>query len=129
MIFQLINLSDRAFQRDLQQLLRLNGKFHRQLVHHFLGIAVDNQSDGILGRNTALVAVEHLYFIDFRSGSFMFHYRRIVLHVDVRERVRTASVAQQQAVALRIVAAVGSVLGNLHRTAVAVLAESCRNTF
>ena len=33
----------------------LNGKLHRQLVEHILGITVYDQADSLLGRNTCLL--------------------------------------------------------------------------
>ena len=51
----------------------------------------------------------------------MLHHRGRVAHFDVRERVRAALVAQQQRVALRIVAGVLRGLHDLHHAAVRVL--------
>ena len=47
-------------KRNPQQLLRLDRKFHRQLLQHFLGKAVDDQRDGFLCIQPALHGVEHL---------------------------------------------------------------------
>lgn len=55
----------RAFKSDLKKFLSLDGKFHRELVHHFLGISVDDKSYCLLGGNASLVAVEYLVFVDF----------------------------------------------------------------
>ena len=57
----------------------------------------------------------------------MLHNRRIVLHIDIRECVRPACVAQQQAVALRVIPASCRIFRYFHRTPVAVLAMSGRN--
>ena len=53
------------FERDLQEFLSLDGEFHREFVHDLLRIAVDDQADCILHRDTALLTIEELFFIDF----------------------------------------------------------------
>src|SRR5882672_1450401 len=50
-------LSDRAFQADRDQLLRLDGEFHRQLLQHVLDEAVDHQRGGLFRREPALPAI------------------------------------------------------------------------
>ena len=54
------NLSHCALKRHGKQLLRLNGKFHRELVDYILRITVDDESDGIFCGYSALVAVDKL---------------------------------------------------------------------
>jgi hypothetical protein len=56
--------------------------------------------------DAALVAIEDLVLADLRGRGLVLHARRRVLHLDVRERVRAALVAQQQRIALRVVARV-----------------------
>ena len=51
----------------------------------------------------------------------MLHARCRILDFDVRESVRTALVADQQRVALRVVARTSGVLQDLHHAAVRVL--------
>jgi hypothetical protein len=51
-----------SFERHTEQLLGLDGKLHGQLVEHLLGVAVDDESHGILGGNATLVAIEELVF-------------------------------------------------------------------
>jgi len=46
---RLIILADAAFETHAQELLRLHGKFHRQLPKHLFAEAIDDQSDGVLG--------------------------------------------------------------------------------
>ena len=87
-----------------EQLLRLDGELHRQLLEDFLAEAVDDHVDRVLGRDAALLAVEDLVLADLRRRRLVLHLRRGVLHLDVRERVRAALVAEQQRVALRVVA-------------------------
>src|SRR3954466_8035089 len=39
-------LSNRTFEADRDQLLRLDGEFHRQLLQHVLDETVDHEADG-----------------------------------------------------------------------------------
>ena len=57
-------LSYAAFERNGKKFLGFNRKFHRELVDDFLGIATDNEVDGIFHGNTALLAVEKLVFLN-----------------------------------------------------------------
>src|ERR1700730_6945097 len=51
-------LSDRTFQRDRNQLLRLDREFHRQLLQHVLDKTVDHEADGFFLAQPALHAIE-----------------------------------------------------------------------
>src|SRR6185437_8993265 len=51
-------LSDRSFQRDRDQLLRLDRELHRQLLQHVLDKAIDHETDGLFLRQPALHAIE-----------------------------------------------------------------------
>ena len=99
-------LSHSAFEGYLQQFLCLDGKLHRQFVHHLFGIAVHNQTYRVLQSDTALLAVEELVLVDFAGGCLVFHGGSRVANLHIRERVRTALVAQEQAVALAVVAGI-----------------------
>src|SRR5215467_13038286 len=110
-----------AFERHAQQLLRFNGKLHRQLTEHFLAEAADDQVDGVFGREPALTAVEDLVLADFRRRRLVLDTRGAVLDVEIRERVSAALITDQQRVALRVVARPARVLGDLHETAIRVL--------
>ena len=44
------DLPDRAFERDRDQLLRLDGELHRQLLQHVLDEAVDDERHRLLRR-------------------------------------------------------------------------------
>ena len=57
-------LSHCSFKRHAKKLLCLDGKLHRQLVEHLLGIAVHDEAHGLLGGDATLVAVEELVFAD-----------------------------------------------------------------
>src|SRR5437016_1591328 len=84
-VYPWLKLSDTSFQADAQQLLRFDGKFHRQFLEDFLAKTVDDHVHGVLRRDAALVAVENLVFADLRRGRFVLDARRLVLHLDVRE--------------------------------------------
>ena len=115
-------LSYTSFERDAEELLRLDRKFHRELVHYLAGITVDNQPHGLFGRDAALLTVKELLFTDFTGCRLVFYDCRLVLDVGIRERVRTASRAEQEAVTLAVVARAFRTGRHLHQPAVAVLA-------
>ena len=48
--------ADRPFEGYGEKLLGFDGEFHRQFVHDLLGIAVDDESNGLFGRYSALIA-------------------------------------------------------------------------
>src|SRR5881396_241257 len=57
-------LSNAALQGDAQELLRFDGKFHRQLPEDLLAEPADDHVDRVFGRQPALPAVEDLVFSD-----------------------------------------------------------------
>ena len=59
-----IPLADSTFERDAEQLLRLDGKLHGELLQHLLGLAVDDEPDGLLCRNATMIAIEKLVLGD-----------------------------------------------------------------
>src|SRR5712692_5956686 len=114
-------LADAAFQAHAQQLLRLDRKLHGKLAEDLLAEAVDDHGDRVFCGHAALAAVEDLVLTDLRGRSFVLDLRGSVLHLQIREGVSPALVAQQQGVTLRVVARTRSTLLNLHHAAVAVL--------
>ena len=84
-LYTAVFLSDRAFEGDAEQLLGFDGELHGQLVEHLFGIAVDDQSDGILGGDAALVAVEELVLADFGGGSLVFNDGRLNKNLEFPE--------------------------------------------
>ena len=50
--------ADRPFEGYGEKFLGFDGEFHRQFVHNLLGIAVDDECNGLFGRYSALIAVE-----------------------------------------------------------------------
>src|SRR6478672_6230278 len=97
-------LTNRSFERNLQQLLGLDREFHRQLLQHLAAEAVDDEADRILFRKPALAAVEQLVLGDAAGGRLVLHLGRHVAALDIGHRMRAALVTDQQAVALRVVA-------------------------
>src|SRR6202166_1868858 len=51
-------LSDRTFEADRDQLLRLDRELHRQLLQHVLDKAVNDEGDGLFLAQPALHAIE-----------------------------------------------------------------------
>ena len=82
-------LPDATFQTDRQQLLSLDGKFHRQLVEHLLRIAVDDQPDGILGRKPPLIAIKELILPDLRRGRLVLDNGRCIGYGTHAELLKT----------------------------------------
>src|SRR5260370_37035534 len=62
-----LGLADTAFETDRQQLLRLDGKLHRQLLQHFLAEPVDDQRQRILIAQSALAAIEQQVLAGLRG--------------------------------------------------------------
>ena len=118
-------LSDSAFEGNAEKFLGFNGKLHRQFVEHFFGVAVDDEADGVLSLNAALVAVKELVLTDFGSGSFVLHDGSLVVDIHVGEGVGAALVAQQQRVALAIVACAISFLAHSHKASVGIGTMTC----
>src|SRR5688572_15241800 len=113
--------TDRAFERDFQQLLRFHRELHRQLAEDGLAEAVDDHRHRVLLGDAAAAAVEQLVVADLRRGGFVFDDRRRVLHLDVGIGVRAAALADEQRVALRVVARAFGAALDLHQAAVGVL--------
>src|SRR5882672_6861459 len=93
-----------AFEAHVQQVLGLDGELHRQFLEYFAAKAVHDQVHRVLFGEAALPAVEQLILADLRRGGFVLDARGTVARFDVRERVRAALVAEQQRVALRVIA-------------------------
>ena len=106
-----------------------DGELHRKFVHYLFGVAVDDESDGIFNANTPLPAVEELVVADLGGGGLMFDRSRGVSDDHVRESVCAATVAEEQGVALAVVAGIVGVDTHLDESAVGVLAMSGRDTF
>src|SRR5689334_10613363 len=65
--------SDRPLQTHRQELLCLDGEFHRQFLQHILAEPVDDQVHRILFRQPSLTAIEQLVLGDLRSRRLVFH--------------------------------------------------------
>ena len=92
----MITLSYRAFEGDGKEFLSLNGELHRQLLQHLLGIAVDDESNGLFSGDATLVAIEELVLRDFLGGCLVFEDGCIVMHVHIGEGMGTTIRTQQQ---------------------------------
>src|SRR6266568_5005954 len=121
--------SDAAFQRDRNQLLRLDREFHRQLLQHVLDEAIDDKADGFFLAQSALHAVEQHVLGYFRGGRLMLEQRRGILRLDIGHGMSAASVADQERIAGREVACAGSfpVCGN--EAAIGVLRDAGGDAF
>ena len=105
----------------MQQFLCLDGELHGQFVHDLFGIAVDDESDSVLHADTSLLAVEELVFVDFAGRRFVLNGGGGVGYLHVGESVCAAFIAQEQRVALAVVACVGGVGSDLDESAVGIL--------
>src|SRR5262249_13983316 len=124
-----IALPDTSFEADTEQLPRLDGEFHRQLPEDLLAEAADDHIHGVLRREPALTAAEDLVLADLRRRRLVLHHRRAVVDLQIRKRMRAAPIADQQRVALRVVARAARAFRDLHEAAVGVLAVAGRNAF
>src|SRR5215208_3459050 len=98
------NLTDAVLKLHAEQALGLDGELHRQLAEHVLAEAVDDERDGVLLRDAALLEVEELLLADARGRRLVLDARGVVHHLDVGEGVRARAAADEHRVALRVVA-------------------------
>src|SRR5471030_2606616 len=75
-LLRMRRLSNRSFQRDRDQLLRLDCEFHRQLLQHVLDKAVDDETDRLFLAQSALHAIEQHVLGNLRGGGFVLEQRR-----------------------------------------------------
>ena len=78
--------------------------FHGQVLQHLFAKSVDDHGHRVLGRKTPALAVKQLVVANFRCGRLVLHMGRGVLDFDIGHRMGAALVADQQGIALRIVA-------------------------
>src|SRR5207237_8167665 len=83
--------------------------------------------DCVFSRKTALAQIEHLVFANLRRGSFVLHAVAGIAHVNVRERMRTALVADQERIALRVITSASRAFQNLDLPTFRVQPVSSRN--
>src|SRR5215469_5572289 len=115
-------LSDTPLKTNAEQFLRLHSELHGQLLEDRLAKAVDDHGNSFLFGYAALLQVKDLVLADLRSRSLVLHARARVPDLDVREGVSAALIADQERIALRVVAGAGCALQDLHAAAVRVLA-------
>src|SRR5437764_9302036 len=92
MVSSLISSADTALEAHRQQLLRLDGELHRQLLQHFLAKTVDDQRQRILIREAALAAVEQLVLADLRGRRLVLDLGRRIAHLDVGHGMGAAAI-------------------------------------
>src|SRR5689334_23479010 len=85
--FSMLNIrtssTHRAFEAHVQQVLRLDGEFHRQFLEDLAAEAVHDHVDGVLFREPALPAVEELVLADLRRRRLVLDARRPITRLDV----------------------------------------------
>src|SRR6266566_3969580 len=96
-------------------------------LEDFLAEAVHDHRYGVFGRETALLRVKDLILADLGRGRFVLHRGGAVAHVDVRERVCSAAIADQHRIALRVIPRLLRPLQDLHEAAVGILAAARRD--
>src|SRR5262245_43656892 len=69
-------LADGSFQAHSQELLRLDGELHGQLLEDLLAEAVHDHVHRVLGGDPALLEVEDLVLADLRGRGLVLHLRR-----------------------------------------------------
>src|SRR6266567_4694843 len=114
-------LANAAFEADAQQFLCLHRKLHRQLAKYLLAEAVDNHRHGVLQLQPPLLQIKQLILANLRSGGLVFHVSRRVLDFDVRKRVCAALIANQQRVALGVIARPFRSFQYLHHASIGIL--------
>ena len=122
-------LSHRAFEGNLEEFLGFDGELHGQFVHYLFGVTVDDEADSVFEGDSPLLAVEELVFVDLGGGGFVLHRCRGVGDDHVREGVCAALIAQEERVALAVVAGVLGMKTHLDESAVRILAMSGGDTF
>src|SRR5574344_957997 len=118
-----------SLQRNAEQLLCFNSKFHWKLVHHLTCITVNNATYGLLCTYTTLLAIEKLFLANLAGRRLMFYHCRFILNIGVGKSMCTTSRTKQQTVALTMIAGTFCAWRNLYQTAVTILTVSGRNTF
>ena len=96
-------------------------------MQYLLGIAIDDETDGLLRGDAALVAVEELVFADFAGRCLMLEDGRVVMHIHIGEGMGTAVGAKEQRVARRIIAGIVGCCGSSYQSAIGVLGVSGRD--
>src|SRR5690606_27476912 len=96
--------------------------FHRQLAEDLLAEAVDDHRHRVLLADAARAAVEQLVVADLGGAGLVLDGGRGVADLDVGHRVGAALLADQQRVALGVVARAVRPGKHLHQAAVGVLA-------
>ena len=113
--------ADAALQADAQQGLRLDCKFHRQLLEYFLAEPIHDHGYRIFRGNTPLHAEKQLILADLGSRGFMLHLSRWLPDFHVREGMGSTLVTNQKRIALGIVAGILGTLEYLDEAPIGIL--------
>src|SRR6185312_2792222 len=111
-----------SFERDSEQLLRLERELHRQLLKYFPAESAHDHRYRLLRAYSALLAVEDLILADLGRTCFVLDRCRAIGDFDVRKGVRAAAIADEHGVALRVVARVVRARHHLNASTIAVVA-------
>src|SRR4030065_2610663 len=88
---------------------------------YMLAEAVDDHRYRLFGADAALREIKQLLLADLGGGGLVLDLGAAVLHLDVREGVGAALIANQHRVALRIIARPGRARADLYQAAIAVV--------
>src|SRR5690606_14305244 len=114
-------LADGAFEADFQELLGFHGEFHRKLAEDLLAEAVDDHRHRVLLADAAAAAIEQLVLADLGGRGLVLDGGGRMPDLDVGEGVRATLLADQQRVALGMVARALGAAVDLDQAAVGVL--------
>src|SRR6476661_6790558 len=92
-----------SFARNAEQLLRFDRELHGQLLEDFATESAHDHRHRVLRAYSALLAVEDLILADLGSRRLVLQRGGVVLHLDVREVLSPAFVADEHRVALGVV--------------------------
>ena len=90
-------------------------------MQDFLAETVDDERHGLFFRHAALQAVEELVFADFRRGRLVLGLSRGIVCFDIGHGVGAAGGADQEAVALGVIAGKVGLGADAHQAAVGVV--------
>src|ERR671927_219562 len=121
------SLADAVLKLQPEEALSLDGELHGELAEHVLAEAVDDERDGVLLRDAALLEVEQLLLGDARGRRLVLDARGVVHDLDVWERVRARAAADEHRVALRVVARALGPREHLDEAAVRVVRPARRD--
>src|SRR5208337_4033656 len=120
--------ADASLKRNRDQFLCFHREFHRQLLQDVANEAIDDQGRCLLGRKPALHAKKQLVLGDFRSRCLMFELRAGIFRFDIRHRMGTAGIADEQRIAICEIARARGLPMRRNLTAIGVLRSARRDS-